>query len=83
MAKKIDINLAVIKKMHPDYFEDPFKLQTLGNHYANGNGVERNLERARALWEKAAEMGDVGSMYQLGILYHSKNYEGHDDEIAF
>ena len=83
MAKKININLAVIKDKYPDYFDDPYKLQTLGNHYANGDGVERNLETARALWEKAAEMGDVGSMYQLGKLYHSKNYEGRDEKTAF
>lgn len=83
MAKEIDISLAVIKEMYPGYFDDPDKLQALGCDYANGEGVEQNIEIARALWEKAAEMGDIGSMTHLGNLYYLADYEGHDEETAF
>jgi len=83
MAKEIDISLAVIKEMYPGYFDDPDKLQALGCDYANGEGVEQNNEVARALWEKAAEMGDIGSMTHLGNLYYLADYEGHDEETAF
>lgn len=83
MAKEITNSLAVIKEMYPCYFDDPNKLQALGCDYANGEGVEQNIEIARALWEKAAEMGDIGSMTHLGNLFYLADYEEHDEETAF
>ena len=38
--------------------------------YARGNGVEKSDKKAFLLWEKAANQGDLRSMFRLGELYY-------------
>ena len=41
----------------------------IGNLYANGEGVEMNLDKAREYFELAAEQGDAKALYNIGVLY--------------
>lgn len=41
----------------------------LGNIYANGRGVEQNMERAMKWYEQAASAGDAHSQYIVGLAY--------------
>jgi TPR repeat protein len=37
--------------------------------YANGEGVEQDYDKARDWYQKAADAGDPGAFYGLGMLY--------------
>ena len=41
----------------------------LGNCYAFGKGVEKNLSEAVKWWRKAAEQGDAQAQFNLGVCY--------------
>jgi len=46
----------------------------LGNLYKNGQGVERNLQKAKALFEKGAAAGDAGCEFALASLLHETDH---------
>ena len=43
----------------------------LGNCYAFGKGVEKNLSEAVKWYRKAAEQGDAQAQYNLGVCYYN------------
>lgn len=43
--------------------------QALGDRFSNGNGVEQNLNVARAWYSMAAYQGDSVAMYELALIY--------------
>ncbi|MBQ2347641.1 MAG: sel1 repeat family protein, partial [Clostridia bacterium] len=45
----------------------------LGNRYHNGEGVERDYRKAVYWLSKAAEQGNAGAQYELGICYFLGN----------
>ena len=51
----------------------------LGQNYAHGEGVEQSYQRAKELWELAANQGDAAAQNNLGILYAN----GHGVEQSF
>ena len=56
-------------------------IRILGEWYATGmNGLEKSTERAMALWERAANLGDGDSAYQLACTYHERLREGEASE---
>jgi hypothetical protein len=44
--------------------------------YRNGDGVDVNYKKAIEWYEKAAEQGDAGAQYNLGVMY--RNGDGVD-----
>jgi TPR repeat protein len=50
---------------------DPDALGNLGNMYAFGQGVERDLTRAASLWRRAADKGLGTAMGNLALLYQT------------
>lgn len=55
----------------------------MGVLYANGRGVEKNLETAIEWYTKAAESGYRSSMYNLGRIYDMGKEVERDTEKAF
>lgn len=53
---------------------DKFGLHNLGNAYFYARGVERDEQKAIALWKKAAEMGNPDSYCTLGNMYFRGAY---------
>ena len=51
------------------FWENPKAQFRLGSLYYNGDGVERNLEKAKYWFEKSAEQGDSDAQRILGLLY--------------
>ena len=51
------------------FWEKPKAQFRLGSLYYNGDGVERNLDKAKYWWEKAAEQGDSDAQVSLGSMY--------------
>ena len=41
----------------------------IGNLYANGEGVEMNLDKAREYFGLAAEQGDAKAFFNIGVMY--------------
>ncbi len=59
-----------------DYFPDPRGYKILGQFYQNGVGVEPNLSKAIAYYEKSLNMGDISSGYNIALIYiKNKEYE--------
>ena len=51
---------------------DAAAMECLGTWYLNGNhGLEKDIHRARELWEEAAELGSIDAHFQLGNSYHN------------
>jgi TPR repeat protein len=48
---------------------DPRARQSLGNMYANGQGVPQDDAEAVKWFRKAADQGDPGARYNLGVTY--------------
>lgn len=42
--------------------------QTLGVRYRDGHGVAKDLEKAYIHFDKASELGDVDSLFYMGLL---------------
>ena len=51
---------------------EPEAFFMMGERYMKGDGVERNPDRAYALWQKAAGMGEARAMTQLAIVLSTK-----------
>ena len=49
--------------------EHPRAQYNLGVMYENGQGVEKNLQKAAELYQKAADQGDPNSQCNLGFMY--------------
>lgn len=66
---------------------NPEKQYELATKYETGDGVERSLETAIELYERAAQQGHSQSMLRLGILYHNGEVLGGtikaDNELAW
>jgi TPR repeat protein len=59
-----------IKWYHSAAVKDsPYGLFQLGRVHEEGIGVTKNIEEAITNYKKAAELGLLGAMYRLGILY--------------
>lgn len=43
----------------------------LGNFYEKGTGVDRDIERARTLYQSSASNGNINAMHNLGVLLAS------------
>lgn len=54
----------------------------LGLMYANGEGVEQNMDEAVTLFKKAAEQGHVDAQNNLGALYFTGEGVTRDEEKA-
>ena len=54
----------------------------IGSLYANGEGVEMNLDKAREYFELAAEQGDAKALYNIGVLYQYAMGEEQDTAKA-
>jgi len=67
---------------HKKVNQDVFTFHKLGLLYSEGKSCSINLTKAIDYFVKAAELGDVDSMFQLGKLYHSDEGEIQDDAIA-
>lgn len=52
--------------------EEPDAYFMMGELYMNGNGVKFNQEKAYALWQRAATMGDVRAMVKLAEVLSTK-----------
>ena len=50
--------------------------------YINGLGVKQNVEMSLALYEKAANLGFIGSQYNLGMLYYEGKHVVRDEKKA-
>ncbi len=55
----------------------------LGLAYLRGNGVKKDLRKARIWLEKAAEHGNARALYKLGMLHVSRRYGMYNPASAF
>ena len=60
----------------------PLGLALLGEHYATGIGVGKNLFLALDLLRQSAKLDNPLGQHQLGILYMSKDLGYQDDDEA-
>ena len=67
----------MMKNDDKDSADAQFKL---GIRYANGDGVEENVEKAAACFRTAAEQGHVGAQANLGVCYAAG--EGVEEDAA-
>ncbi|EJK65128.1 hypothetical protein THAOC_14055 [Thalassiosira oceanica] len=52
--------------------KDPVAINHLGEKYFFGQlGLQKDVSRAIALWTKAAELGSVKALYNLGVAYNT------------
>ncbi|UZO07249.1 uncharacterized protein OCT59_027541 [Rhizophagus irregularis] len=58
---------------------DKVTMFSLANNYKNGEGTEKNLEKAYYWYQKAAENGDEEAMFSLAICYN--NGEGTEKNL--
>ena len=61
--------------------EDPEGKVRLGQHYENGQGVERNHIRASYWYELGAEQGNADAQFAAGCLWANRSTEG--NSIAY
>ncbi len=54
----------------------------LGNFYEKGTGVNRDIEKAKGLYEAAAGNGNINAMHNLGVLYASNGTVGDFSKAA-
>ncbi|WP_162654224.1 peptidoglycan-binding protein [Lentilitoribacter sp. Alg239-R112] len=54
----------------------------LGNMYEKGEGVARNLDKARELYLKSANNGNISAMHNLGVLLASSGSLGEMEKAA-
>jgi hypothetical protein len=66
---------------HKQAKSSAFKFNKLGILHSEGKACSINLDVAINYFEKASELDDVDSMFQLGKLYHS-SAEFKDDKLA-
>ncbi|EJK50322.1 hypothetical protein THAOC_30725 [Thalassiosira oceanica] len=51
--------------------KDPEAINFLGEKFAHGElGLQKDIRRAIALWTKAAELGSIKALFNLGFVYH-------------
>ncbi len=62
---------------------DPEGLHLLGMRYANGDGVRRNKDLGFSMVEKAADMGYIPAVCDLGYLYYAGRGTTRNLEKAF
>ena len=63
--------------------DDPTALVALAGAYYQGQGVTKDLARAAALYQRAAELGVAEAQYNLGNLYLLGEGVARDDDWAF
>lgn len=44
-------------------------LRNIGNLYANGEGVEKNIDKALECYDRAAAQGDAKAFFNIGVIY--------------
>lgn len=52
----------------------PDALNDMGCNYANGDMVEKNIEKAKELFQEAIDLGCVKAYYNMGNMYSYKGY---------
>lgn len=55
--------VAILKR-----FDDPRALHLLGQCYANGRGIQRDVEEAFNLFDRAARLGDLDAKHDLAVM---------------
>ena len=63
--------------------DDPTALVALAGVYQQGRGVPKDLPRAAALYQRAAELGNADAQFNLGNLYLLGEGVARDDDWAF
>ncbi|OWW20398.1 lytic transglycosylase [Noviherbaspirillum denitrificans] len=58
------------------------ELVALGNRYQHGEGVDRDLPRALAVYCRAAKLGDAQAFYEMGWMYANARGVERDDSTA-
>ena len=48
----------------------------LGIMYGSGQGVPRDEDKARVWMQKAADLGDAGAQYNIGMRHHRASLDG-------
>lgn len=61
---------------------DPESLHILGTLYENGEGVERDMERAADLFRQAADQGLAASKFRYGLMLLDGRGVERDDELG-
>lgn len=61
---------------------DPRALEALGFMHSNGQGVEKDMQRAVLYWRLAAMQGVARAQYMLGLAYGSGNGIAKDEGLA-
>jgi TPR repeat protein len=57
-------------------------MAALGEHYQAGRGVKRDLTNAAALFQRAAEGGDVSGQFDLAYLYETGRGVSKNQQLA-
>ena len=55
----------------------------LGNMYSEGVGIDADMKKAMAWYEKAASQGYEKAQYKLGLFYYEEGAAGEDLSLAF
>src|SRR5436190_248752 len=74
--KDLSDNINLLKQLAES---DDYAQFNLANSYYNGEGTEKNLEKAFYWYQKAAENGNNNAMYNLARCY--KNREGTEKNL--
>lgn len=62
---------------------EPAALNTLGNLYKNGQGVEQSFEKAIEYYEKAADLGCTNALINLGDLFENGDNPDYSKSIRY
>lgn len=63
--------------------EKPSALFNIGQMYRLGNGVERDLTKAEQYYRRAAELGHIGAMANLGSMMFERKPPRGDEAVMF
>ncbi|MGM9869014.1 MAG: tetratricopeptide repeat protein [Sodaliphilus sp.] len=61
---------------------DDYGMWNIAKHYKNGNGIEKNLEKAIEMFEKSANTGHVGAMMDLARIYRDGDEVPQNGDLA-
>ena len=57
-------------------------IRSIGNLYADGNGVEKDIEKAQEYWLRAVDLGNTKALLNLGNIYARGEGVEQDSEKA-
>ena len=82
MEKEYIQNKAAMAELGSNLPESPEEIARLGCRYCNGDGVKKDYDIGCSLFKKTVELGDIYSMYLLGLIYSREDYDKHDPETS-